>query len=106
MKKVYTSENRLLVGNARGLLEAQGIEVTMRNEYVAGVTGEVPVFETWPELWVVRDRDYERACRIINAAFNEGPGKPWHCRQCGEENAASFEFCWQCGADQQEPERA
>ena len=24
MKKVYTHENRLLVGNARGLLEAQG----------------------------------------------------------------------------------
>ncbi len=101
MKKVYTNENRLLVGNARGLLEAQGIEVSLRNEYVSGVTGEVPVFETWPELWVVNDRDYERACQIINGAFNDAPGEPWQCDRCSEENAASFEFCWHCGADNQ-----
>lgn len=92
----------MLVGNARGLLEASGVNVTMRNEFVAGVTGEVPVFETWPELWVVNDSDYDRACRIIEAAFAGQPGDPWQCRQCGEENEASFEFCWQCGADNPE----
>jgi hypothetical protein len=102
VKKVYTNENHLLVGNARGLLEAQGIAVSMRNEYVSGVTGEVPVFETWPELWVVHDSDYERACEIINAAFTDTPGEPWQCAGCGEKNAASFEFCWHCGADCQE----
>ena len=103
MKKVYTHENRLLVGNARGLLEAQGIEVTMRNEYVSGVTGEVPVFETWPELWVVRDRDYERACAILADAFDaDAPaGSPWECRACHEQNDAAFELCWNCGTDPQ-----
>ena len=96
---VYTSENRLLVGHARGLLEAQGIEVLMRNEFAAGATGEVPVFETWPELWVVNDRDYDRACGIIADAFRDSAAAPWHCQRCGEENDASFEFCWNCGAD-------
>lgn len=99
MKLVYTHENRLMVGNARGLLEAQGIDVTLRNEYVSGVTGEVPVFDTWPELWVVRDRDYERARNILDAAFSETLEAPWQCRGCGEQNAASFDFCWRCGAD-------
>jgi hypothetical protein len=101
VKKVYTSENHLLVGNARGLLESRGIPVLMRNEYASGVMGEVPVFETWPELWVVNDADYERACDIINTAFTAPPGEPWACTRCGEQNDASFEFCWQCGADHQ-----
>ena len=101
MKLVYTHENRLMVGNARGLLEAQGIEVTLRNEYVSGVTGEVPVFDTWPELWVVRDRDYERARNILASALGEAAGEPWQCRLCGEHNEASFDFCWRCGADVQ-----
>jgi hypothetical protein len=78
----------------------------MRNEYVSGVTGEVPVFETWPELWVVHDRDYDRAAEIIRTVFTDTPGDPWLCAGCGEQNEASFEFCWQCGADKQDPEHA
>lgn len=101
MKLVYTHENRLLVGNARGVLEAQGIEVTMRNEYVGGVTGDVPVFETWPELWVVDDQDHERACRILANAFNREAEDHWNCENCDEQNADSFEFCWNCGRDAQ-----
>ena len=103
MKKVYTHENRLLVGNARGLLEAQGIEVTMRNEYVSGVTGEVPVFETWPELWVLHDQDYDRACAILAEVFTPETvaSEPWECPACREQNEASFEFCWSCGTDAQ-----
>ncbi|QFU77046.1 DUF2007 domain-containing protein [Halioglobus maricola] len=99
MKKVYTSENRFYVGNIRNLLEAQGIEVVLRNEHVSSAVGEIPVFDTWPELWVVKERDFPRAEQIVQQALSPAGAAPWRCKRCGEENDQAFEFCWQCQSD-------
>lgn len=104
MKKVYTSENRFLVSNARNILEAAGIEVTLRNEYAGSAMGELSPIDTWMELWVVRERDYERACVILDEALSDSTAPPWTCASCGEVNDAAFELCWQCAAEA--PERA
>ncbi len=97
MKKVYTHQNPMIVGNARGLLEAAGIEVVLRNEYAQGASGELAVFETWPELWVVEERDYPRAVALLQG-LRAGSAEPdWVCGACGETNPDSFETCWHCG---------
>ena len=97
VKLVYTHENSLIVGNARGLLEAQGIEVVTRNEYSQGGVGELSAFDTWPEVWVVRDRDYDRAVAVLEASLSTEGDREWQCPRCGDRNDVSFEICWRCG---------
>ena len=98
MRKVYTHQNSLIVGNARNILQDAGIEVVMRNQYAAGALGETAPQETWPEVWVARDRDYERACAILDASMSAPGEQDWVCRACGERNGAAFELCWNCAA--------
>lgn len=98
MKKVYTHQNPMIVGNARGLLEGAGIEVVLRNEFAQGAVGELAVFETWPELWVVDERDFPRAVDLLDR-LREAPQRgDWVCGGCHETNAPSFETCWRCGS--------
>ena len=98
MKKVYTHENLFLIHNVKNLMERQGIEVIIKNEFSSGAAGEIAVFDTWPELWVIDDRDEIRALNIADSADNGSSLDVWYCRQCGEENDGSFEICWQCQA--------
>lgn len=98
MKQVYTSENRFLVANARNILEAEGIEVTVRNEHASSAMGELSPLDTWMELWVINECDYERACNILDTSLSQSSAPEWTCSNCGESNDASFELCWQCGA--------
>lgn len=55
MKKVFTHENRLIVFNLKNLLQEQGIECLVKNEFASGGVGDLSPFETWPELWVLND---------------------------------------------------
>ena len=100
MKMIYTSENRILVSNARNILANEGIAVEVKNEFSGGAMGELAVFETWPELWVSNDEDYEKARKLLDALLKPIPGSEWVCSNCRERNAASFEYCWHC---QREP---
>jgi predicted RNA-binding Zn-ribbon protein involved in translation (DUF1610 family) len=99
LKLVYTHENRMIVSNAKNLLEAAGFDVLLKNEFAGGGLGELPVFDTWMELWVSEDTDYARACELLETALSDTRASAWLCPQCGEQNDASFELCWQCGAD-------
>lgn len=96
MKLVYTNENRLLVGNAKNILEAQDIELLVKNEFASGAMGEISPFDTWLELWVLQDTDYDKAVAVLATALSEKNSIEWTCDECKELNDASFEFCWQC----------
>ena len=97
MKKVFTHQNSLIVGNARNLLEEQGIATELRNEFASSAMGETAPLETWPELWV-GDADYARARELLDSALVERDSADWTCERCGEINGAAFECCWQCEA--------
>tara|TARA_R110002110_G_scaffold91264_2_gene237508 strand:- start:127042 stop:127377 length:336 start_codon:yes stop_codon:yes gene_type:complete len=101
MKLVYTHPNNILVAQARTALEFAGIDCTLRNQYAAGALGELAPIETWPELWVLRDRDYERAITVLENARQSTHEADWHCSHCSGENPGSFETCWQCGREHQ-----
>ncbi|MDP2562841.1 DUF2007 domain-containing protein [Psychrobium sp. 1_MG-2023] len=96
MKLIYSNENSFLVNNMKNLVEAQRIEVFVKNEFAQGALGEISVFDAWPELWVVNDADFDRAMTIVDASQNQNHGSEWLCQGCFEKNDAAFEVCWQC----------
>ena len=52
MKRVFRAASLWQVAHARNVLIMAGIDSEMRNQYLAGALGDLPMFETWPQLWV------------------------------------------------------
>ena len=96
MKLVFRAASLLQVAHARNVLISAGIDCELRNQYLAGALGDLPMLETWPQLWV--DEAFEPAARRALAAAAAPAGTPWTCEQCGEELEAQFTTCWRCGA--------
>ncbi|MGF1548495.1 MAG: DUF2007 domain-containing protein [Thiotrichales bacterium] len=104
MKRVYTSPTPLMTGFIQGLLEHAGIDCTLKNRFLSGAAGDLPVNETWPELWV-SDRDAARARSVIEAILAPpATGPDWRCPACGELLEVQFDACWYCGHIRTEPE--
>ncbi|MDH3317222.1 MAG: DUF2007 domain-containing protein [Gammaproteobacteria bacterium] len=101
MKRVYSSDNPLIVGHLKQVLEANHIACMTRNEYLLGGAGEIPPIECWPEIWVVEDFQQERARALVESVLALGAeaGANWHCCRCGEALEGQFTACWACGAD-------
>lgn len=96
MKLVFTNESIFLVNNVKNLLETQKIEVFIKNEYAQGAIGEISPFDSWPELWVVNDSDFDRSKELISTSQQSKSAEEWLCKHCSEKNDASFELCWKC----------
>ena len=62
MKQVFASPDSAQVGLARSVLESAGIPCEVRNETVSQAMMGLPFI---PELWVLRDEDYDEAARLI-----------------------------------------
>jgi len=99
MKRVYASPTPLMTGFVQGILEQAGIGCVLKNQFLNSASGELPVNETWPELWV-RDEDEPRALREIrNALAGDAHAAGWTCPNCGEVLEGQFQACWNCGHD-------
>jgi len=96
MRKVYTHENLTILQTAKGLLEHNGIDCFVKNEYHA--SGGHVGWESVPlELWVHNTGDAESAVSILEIELSDSRKKPlWICNKCNEENDGSFETCWKC----------
>jgi Putative prokaryotic signal transducing protein len=97
MKQVFRAASLLQVAHARNLLITAGIDSELRNQYLAGALGDLPMLETWPQLWV-DDSMEVAALRALASAAAAPTGAPWICGQCGEQLEAQFTSCWRCGA--------
>ena len=97
MKKVFTHENRMIVFNMKNLLQAEGIATVVVNEFAAGGAGDLPAFDTWPELWVEDESRFTEAQAVLRSILDDNSGQSWFCRGCQEENDAAFKICWNCG---------
>lgn len=99
MIKVYSNEDRFLVQQIKDMLESKGIPCFIKNEFAIGGAGDLSPFDCWPEVWIT-DNDWqikaEQWIEGFETELQQGPD--WYCESCGEKNAASFELCWQCGA--------
>jgi len=97
VKRVFRAASLLQVAHARNVLLSAGIESELRNQYLAGALGELPMLETWPQLFV-DDADEFRALRALKEAAAPPRGSPWVCEACGEQLEPQFTSCWRCGA--------
>jgi hypothetical protein len=99
MKLIYTNENRFIVSNIRNIIQNSGIETQLKNEYIAGAAGDLAPLDTWLEIWVKEDKDYNKAIKIIKDLKQTDNELDWVCDECHELNHAAFEICWQCQAE-------
>ena len=96
MKRVFASYNLILAHHTRNLLEAAGIETEVRNQILSSAMGELPPAECQAEVWVLHERDVNRAEQVLRRPVASGPA--WDCTACGESCEAQFTQCWKCGA--------
>ncbi len=101
MKRVFASLNIIEINHLKNLFEAAGIHCTLRNQYLAGIAGEVPFDQCAAQLWVLDDAQLWLAEEIMRdwrrARFARGPA--WNCAECGEPHEGQFTECWKCGAE-------
>jgi len=95
--KVYESFNISQVGQAASLLNSEGIETFVRNEFASSVMGEVPFVEVCPQLFILDASEEERALELLQPFAPEVPAPDWKCKKCGVEVDGPFGQCWNCG---------
>jgi len=98
VKRVYRAASLLQVAHARNVLISAGIQCELRNVHLAGALGDLPMMETWPQLYV-HDADERYALGALARAAAVQPGAPWICEECGEQLEPQFTSCWRCGRD-------
>lgn len=79
--------------------EDAGIPAKVFNENAQGALGEIPFIHVYPEIWIVRDNDRDRANRLIQEfeTTMREPVANVTCPHCDELNPENFETCWSCG---------
>ena len=99
MKKIYSANDLLEAHIVLNLLEHAFIPAKLFNQYAQGAAGDIPFVHAYPEVWIIRDEDYERSKRIVQSYEQATPKTDnIYCSQCGEENPANFQLCWKCDA--------
>jgi hypothetical protein len=96
VKRVYRAASLLQVAHARNVLITAGVRCEMRNLYLAGAMGDLPMMETWPQLYV-EDADEQYALGVLARASDTQAGPPWICEGCSEQLEPQFTTCWRCG---------
>jgi hypothetical protein len=83
----------------RDILAMHGIEAHVFNEHMSSIVGDVPPEVALPQVWLDDDADRTRAMAVVrdyHASRNRAG--VLFCPSCREENPATFELCWKCGA--------
>ena len=96
MKLIYTHENRIMALNIRNVLINHGFDVSLNNEFASSASGGLAPFDTWPEVWLLKDDDFDNAKKIIESISYNSIQAAWECKKCQEENDESFDYCWKC----------
>ena len=99
MIRIFASPDMVMLGHLRNVLELEGIPCRLRNLDLGAAAGQLPPTECWPELWIDRAADLERARRLLAQTQERGQerGAAWKCASCGERHGAQFTDCWRCG---------
>ncbi len=107
MRKVFEHPASHEVGLCESILTSNGIPAEIRNRGVSSLMGEIPFTEAFPELWVLKDEDYDRAVSLLQeyhrAVAQPAAAGQWACPSCGESVPSNFDACWKCEAPRPEP---
>jgi Putative prokaryotic signal transducing protein len=96
MKRLKVARHTFEAHHWRNLLRAAGIDTFLRNEFVGGAFGELPVDICAPEVWISDTREEARALQLIQEASRPIGTAIWPC-PCGEAIEPQFYTCWSCG---------
>ena len=99
MIRVYVARQRFDAYVVADRLNQAGIRAHVFNEHMSSIAGDVPPDVAQPQVWLDDAADHARALAVLRE--HESAGKRVgvvFCRGCGEENPATFEICWSCGA--------
>ena len=102
MKELFRHRDHTIVGYYKSLLEAEGIPIMLRNEYLtmSGLT-EIPITEFYPNICVLHDEDYPRAWEVMHRAIHKDAKDAdleVPCHTCGETNPGNFDICFACAS--------
>lgn len=102
MKKLYTSQNRVLIYLLKDKLDEHHISTYFKNE-TPPLAGEIPAAIARPELWIMNDGEFTKANEIVQQelAMQTQPSAAWQCPHCGETLEGQFNICWKCGAQRE-----
>lgn len=73
MIKVFEDFDLALVGYYRSVLEANGIETFMKNQFGSGGLGELPFLEVIPQIWVLNQAQVAAAIDMIKDLQDSPP---------------------------------
>ena len=100
MKRIYSSNDLLMIGHLKNLLENHDIACILKNEH----TSNLPTFTLsstiCPEIWVIDDSRYLEAQNVIEKALHSNKiseETSWRCSKCNEIMEPQFSECWNCG---------
>lgn len=99
MKKIFSSPIIGEIPRLKEMLESAGIQCILRNEMSSGLSPDLPMTESTPELWIEDDNRLAEALQI-KADFQSSQaavGEDWQCPKCGEVSEPQFTSCWKCG---------
>ena len=99
MKRLYTASGLPEAYLLRDYLDSQGVRTVIFNEHSAGAMGELPCNEVLPELWICNEQHFEHARLLLLGFERVVETTAAHvCPKCSEDNPATFDICWKCGA--------
>ena len=99
MERLYSAADLFEAYLIRDLLAEVGVRTQILNENAQGGMGEIPFTQTYPEVWIERKGDLDRARRVIAAYESRSDTTKYvDCTHCGEQNPDNFETCWHCSA--------
>ena len=88
-----------MVMNVKNVLNNNGYQVIVNNEFASSASGGLAPFDTWPEVWLLKDEDFEEAKKVIVSINTELSLITWKCKECNEVNDQTFDFCWKCHSE-------
>jgi anaerobic ribonucleoside-triphosphate reductase len=100
MKRIFSSQNPMVIHLMKNLLELEGIMAIVRNENLTTALGGIPATECWVELWILDESREAEARDIIRKeqkSEDTAMTWPWICSRCGENIEGQFTECWNCG---------
>ena len=67
MVRLYAAANLQEAHILAGMLAHAGIESRILNQHSQGALGEIPLGETYPEIWLSDERDLDLAQKLLSA---------------------------------------
>jgi hypothetical protein len=100
MKRLRNARHAFEAHHLCNVLAAAGIAASVRNEFVGGALGELPVDACGAEVWIDDVRQEAMALALLREASLPSNTDSWYCL-CGEWIEGQFFACWNCAASRQ-----